>query len=72
MNDGEGVRIHETALKALEETGVFVDYDEALDLLGAAGVRINRGSKVVPFLKDQVELSLATCPDHRTKNLVSI
>lgn len=62
MKDEEVIRVHESALRVLEETGVFVDCDEAIDLLGAAGARVNRESKVVRFPKGLVERSLASCP----------
>ncbi|HHY39562.1 MAG TPA: hypothetical protein GX507_11665 [Clostridia bacterium] len=62
MKDEEVIRIHESALKVLEKTGVFVDCDEAIDLLGAAGAQVNRGTKIVRFPKNLVEQALAACP----------
>jgi trimethylamine--corrinoid protein Co-methyltransferase len=55
-------RVIEEAYSLLLNPGVRVHYDEALDLLGEAGARVDRTSRVACIPRALVEQALATAP----------
>lgn len=70
---GEGLRIevlsaadldaiHAETLEVLEETGVFVEDDEALDIFADGGARVDRETRMVRLPGDVVEAAIAACP----------
>lgn len=70
---GEGLRlevlsaadldaIHAETLKVLEETGVFVEADEALDIFADGGAAVDREAHVVRLPGELVEAAIAACP----------
>jgi len=54
--------IHAETLKVLEETGVFVEDDEALDIFADGGARVDREARVVRLPGEVVESAIAACP----------
>ncbi len=46
--------IHNAALQILDEVGMWIDSDEALDYLEDFGCRVNRNTRIVHFPKDLV------------------
>jgi len=51
--------IHETALRILERTGMWVDHSQALEYLRAAGCRVDMDRRIVKFPPDVVEAAIA-------------
>jgi trimethylamine--corrinoid protein Co-methyltransferase len=54
--------IHAETLKVLEETGVFVEDDEALDIFADGGAAVDREARVVRLPGEVVEAAIAACP----------
>jgi len=54
--------IHAETLKVLEETGVFVEDGEALDIFADGGASVDRGERMVRIPGEVVEAAIATCP----------
>ncbi len=54
--------LHEATLRLLERTGVFVGSEDALAVLSAAGVRVDRANRRVHPAARDVEQALATAP----------
>jgi trimethylamine--corrinoid protein Co-methyltransferase len=54
--------LHEATLRLLERTGVFIGSDEALAVLSAAGVRVDRSSRRAHPTSKDVERALRTAP----------
>lgn len=55
-------RIHDDSIRILEEVGVKVPSDKALELLSAGGAAINRESRVAYITADMVAQALKTAP----------
>jgi trimethylamine---corrinoid protein Co-methyltransferase len=54
--------IHLATLEVLEKTGLFIEGDEALELLDGAGARVDRKNKIVKFPPYLVEDSIRSAP----------
>jgi len=54
--------IHAETLNVLEQTGVFVEDDEALDIFADGGARVDREARVVRLPGEVVEAAIAACP----------
>jgi trimethylamine--corrinoid protein Co-methyltransferase len=54
--------IHAETLKVLEETGVFVEDGEALDIFADGGASVDRGERMVRIPGEVVEAAIAACP----------
>jgi trimethylamine--corrinoid protein Co-methyltransferase len=54
--------IHAETLNVLEQTGVFVEDDEALDIFADGGAAVDREARVVRLPGETVEAAIATCP----------
>jgi len=54
--------IHAETLKVLEETGVFVEDDEALDIFADGGAAVDREARMVRLPGEVVEAAIAACP----------
>lgn len=54
--------IHAETLKVLEQTGVFVEDDEALDILADGGAIVDREARLVRLPGELVEAAIAACP----------
>ncbi|HIZ77997.1 MAG TPA: trimethylamine methyltransferase family protein [Firmicutes bacterium] len=63
LNEDDILKVHDAALQVLEETGVFFDSEEALNILAEAGCSVDRGSMVVRFPKKIVEDALDAVPE---------
>ncbi len=57
-------QIHAATLAVLQSTGIYVDHDEALSILGEGGCWVNRKTKVVRFPQHLVTEAIAQCPSH--------
>ena len=62
LSAGDLDAIHAETLKVLEETGVFVEDDEALDIFADGGARIDRETNIVRLPGEVVEAAIAACP----------
>ena len=62
FTDDELRDVHEATLRVLEETGVFVEDDEALDILDGGGAVVDRKSKIVRIPPNLVEDSVRSAP----------
>jgi len=62
LSAGDLDAIHAETLKVLEETGVFVEDDEALDIFADGGARVDRGERMVRIPGEVVEAAIAACP----------
>ncbi|MDG5776522.1 trimethylamine methyltransferase family protein [Haloarculaceae archaeon H-GB1-1] len=58
--------IHEASLRLLEDVGLRISYDEALDLLDENGCDVDRESNIVRFPPDLVEESIEKAPSSFT------
>ena len=56
----EMATIHRNALRILEQTGMRVDHDGALDYLAAAGCHVDRAARLVRFPADVVQQGVDT------------
>jgi trimethylamine--corrinoid protein Co-methyltransferase len=54
LSDEEMKQIHNQALRILEEIGLWVESDEAIDYYVAGGCKVNRDKKIVTFPPDVV------------------
>jgi len=54
--------IHLATLEVLEQTGVFVEDDEALDIFGDGGCRVDRDKRNVRIPAPIVEEAIRSCP----------
>jgi len=54
--------IHTETLNVLEQTGVFVEDDEALDIFADGGAKVDRGERMVRIPGELVEAAIAACP----------
>jgi trimethylamine---corrinoid protein Co-methyltransferase len=63
FSDADLDDIHRGTLEVLERTGVFVESDEALDVMADGGCRVDRETKVVTIPPQIVEDALAAAPD---------
>jgi trimethylamine--corrinoid protein Co-methyltransferase len=59
-------KIVDEAKRILEEIGVFVENDEALEILGGAGGRVEKNSRRVRIAANLVEQALETAPSKVT------
>ena len=59
-------RIHQAALRILDEVGMIIDLPAALDILEGAGARVNRATSRVTFPPELVEASRARIPRRYT------
>ena len=59
LTPDEMERIHRAALRILDETGMWIDHDESLEVLRAAGCRVDFDSRKVCFPPDVVEAAVA-------------
>lgn len=62
LAEEERQQIHEHALRVLQEVGVGYNTPAAIDLLEAAGARVDRDALRAWLSRDLVEACLATCP----------
>ena len=62
LSDDAVRQIHQGSLEVLEQTGVFIEDDEPLDILADGGCDIDRETHVVRFPPEVVEGALASCP----------
>jgi len=62
LSAGDLDAIHAETLKVLEETGVFVEDDEARDIFADGGARIDRETNIVRLPGEVVEAAIAACP----------
>jgi trimethylamine--corrinoid protein Co-methyltransferase len=54
--------IHQATLEVLENTGIFIETDEALGVFDGAGARIDRKNKIVKIPPHVVEDAIASAP----------
>lgn len=54
--------IHQATLEVLEQTGVFVEADDALDIYADGGCRVDREKRRVRIPPEIVEESIRSCP----------
>ena len=54
--------IHTETLQVLEETGVSVEDDEALDIFADGGAKVDREARIVRLPGEVVEAAIAVCP----------
>lgn len=62
LSDDEVQRIHRGTLEVLDQTGVFVEDDEALDCFESGGARVDRTTKMVQIPPDLVEDAIRSAP----------
>jgi trimethylamine--corrinoid protein Co-methyltransferase len=62
LSAGDLDAIHVETLTVLEQTGVFVEDDEALDIFADGGARVDREARRVRLSGDVVEAAIAACP----------
>jgi trimethylamine--corrinoid protein Co-methyltransferase len=62
FSDADLDDIHRSTLEVLEHTGVFVESDEALDVLSDGGCRVDRETKTVKFPPHIVEDAIRSSP----------
>jgi len=62
LSSGDFDAIHAETLKVLEQTGVFVEDDEALDIFADGGARVDREARMVRIPGELVEAAIAACP----------
>jgi trimethylamine--corrinoid protein Co-methyltransferase len=62
LSAGDLDAIHSETLQVLEETGVFVEDDEALDIFADGGARVDRAERMVRIPGEIVEEAVAACP----------
>jgi len=62
FTDDEAYDIHLASLKVLEQTGVFVEDEEALALLGDCGALVDKKSKMVKIPPYMVEDAIRSAP----------
>jgi len=62
LSAGDLDAIHVETLQVLEETGVFVEDDEALDIFADGGASVDRETGMVRIPGEVVEAAIAACP----------
>lgn len=62
FTDDECYEIHLATLEVLKETGIFVEDEDALELLGSNGADVDRKTKVVKFKPYMVEDAVRSAP----------
>lgn len=62
MSENQVKEIHEKAMDVLADLGMIFAYDEALDLLEAAGCAVDRQTKKVKFPRELVEKCIESAP----------
>lgn len=62
LSDQEIDQIYATELRILESIGIKIDHENALELLAAAGAKVDRGSRTVLLPPALVEKCLAQAP----------
>jgi trimethylamine--corrinoid protein Co-methyltransferase len=62
LSQGDLDAIHAETLKVLEQTGVFVEDDEALDIFADGGASVDRETRMVRLPGEVVEAAIAACP----------
>jgi trimethylamine--corrinoid protein Co-methyltransferase len=62
LSAGDLDAIHAETLTVLEQTGVFVEDDEALDIFADGGARVDRENRMVRLSGETVEAAIAACP----------
>jgi trimethylamine---corrinoid protein Co-methyltransferase len=62
LTDAEVQEIHRTTLELLDQTGVFVEDQKALDCFALSGARVNRKSKMVQIPPKLVEEAIRSAP----------
>ena len=62
LSQGDLDAIHAETLNVLEQTGVFVEDDEALDIFADGGASIDRETGLVRLPGEVVEAAIAACP----------
>jgi len=62
LSAGDLDAIHAETLNVLEQTGVFVEDDEALDIFADGGASIDRETGLVRLPGEVVEAAIAACP----------
>lgn len=63
LDNAEIIKLHNAALTVLEETGIFFDCQEAVDILAKTGCTVDQETMVVRFPKDIVEKALQSVPE---------
>jgi trimethylamine--corrinoid protein Co-methyltransferase len=66
LSQKEVLSIHETSMRVLEEVGVHVEYEDALDLLKKAGAVVDYDQKRVYFPQSFMNEVLGTCSSRLT------
>jgi trimethylamine--corrinoid protein Co-methyltransferase len=66
LNDGDIRAIDQTALRILEEIGVYMPLERALTICADAGAKVDFGSQVVKIPADLVKTAMAKAPRHYT------
>jgi len=62
LSTGDLDAIHSQTLQVLEETGVFVEDDEARDIFADGGASVDRETGIVRIPGEVVESAIAACP----------
>ena len=62
FSEDELYEIHLATLEVLAKTGLFVEGDEALDILDGGGASVDRKSKIVKFPPYLVEDAIRSAP----------
>jgi len=62
LSDGDLDAIHAETLKVLEQTGVFVEDDEARDIFADGGASVDRETGMVRLPGEVVEAAITACP----------
>ena len=62
LTDEEVHKIHMSTLELLDQTGVFVEDEKALDCFESGGARVDRQSKMVQIPPDLVEQAIRSAP----------
>ena len=62
LTDDEVRDIHRATLELLDQTGVFVEDEKALDCFESGGAKVDRGSKMVQIHPDLVEEASRSAP----------
>ncbi|GAG45705.1 unnamed protein product, partial [marine sediment metagenome] len=52
-------RIHQSALRILQSTGIWVDHEKALEYLREAGCKVDMDRRIAEFPPDVVEKAVA-------------
>ena len=62
LTDDQVNKIHLSTLELLDQTGVFVEDEKALDCFESGGARVDRGSKMVRIPPSLVEDAIRSAP----------